>query len=381
MLLCVASLHGNEPAGITALERTLQTLAAGSISMRGDFVGFRGNLRALEAGKRFVDEDLNRVWQPDRVAAILESLRAETAGEDGASLPMVGSTELTEQRELLAAIREAVREVRGQVYVLDLHTTSSESAPFSTLDDTLSNRELALRLPIPVVLGLDEQIDGPMLQYFDRLGWHSVGIEGGLHTADSSIEAHEDAVWLLLTGLGLVQARDVSDLEERRTRLAERARGLPRVVDVRYHHVVAEEDRFRMHPGFENFEPVRRGQKLGVDREGPVRSPKSGRIFLPLYQRQGDDGFFIVRRLNPTWLGVSKFLRKAGADRIATWLPGVRAHPDRDDAVVLSPLARNRAVIGLLHLLGFNAHRESGRLLMVRRVETPNPEPKLDLRL
>lgn len=349
--------------------------------MRGDLVGLRGNLRALAAGTRFVDEDLNRVWQRDRVAAILASLRTEEPSPGGASLPMVGNAELAEQRDLLAAIREEVRRARGPVYVIDLHTSSSESAPFTTLGDTLQNRRLALRLPIPVVLGLEEQIDGAMLQYFDRLGWPSVGIEGGLHTADSSVQAHEDAVWLFLATLDLVRPQDIPEYEERCVRLARLARGLPRVMDIRYRYEVTERDAFRMNPGFANFDPVRRGQELGVDREGTVRSPLSGRIFLPLYQRQGDDGFFIVRRLNPTWLRVSQLLRQVGADRFATWLPGVQAHPDRDDAVVLSPLARNRAVIGLLHLLGFNALRESGRLLMVRRLETSSPDPELDLRL
>ena len=134
-----------------------------------------------------------------------------------------------------------------------------------------------------------------------------------------------------------------------------------------------------MRPGYANFQRVKAGEVVGNDRKGPVRAPKSGRIFLPLYQDQGDDGFFIVRRLAPVWLGVSRFLRSAGADRLATWLPGVHAHPERDDAVTLSWIARNRALVGLLHLLGFNARRESGRVLMVRRVEAPDPEPELDL--
>jgi succinylglutamate desuccinylase len=291
---------------------------------------------------------------------------------------MIGTAELAEQRDLLAAIRAEVRSARGPIYVLDLHTTSSESIPFTTLGDTLQNRALALALPIPVVLGLEEQIDGAMLQYFDRLGWRSIGVEGGAHGSEASVDAHEDAVWLILDDLGIIPADRHADIRRRRTRLGQETRGLPRVVDVRYRHEISPSDGFAMKPGYRNFAPIRALQALGTDRNGPVLAPLRGRVFLPLYQKQGDDGFFVVRRVHPAWLAVSRTLRRAGADRFATWIPGVQHHPSRSDAVILAPWARNRLVIGILHLMGFNARRERGSLLMIRRIESPNPDPTLD---
>ena len=379
LLLCIASLHGNEPAGAAALERVLAELSARALPMRGDVVGLRGNLRALAAGKRFIDEDLNRVWQRDRVAAALASLRnggpaAGGRAEDGDARS--ASAEYLEQRDLLAAILEESRGARGTIYVLDLHTTSSDSAPFTTLGDTLQNRELAFKLPVPVILGLEEQIDGAMLQYFDRLGWRNIGIEGGRHGAAASVEAHEDAVWTLLEALGLLDAGSAPESAEHRRRLSRRAEGLPRVLDVRYRHPISDEDEFRMHAGFTNFDRIQAGDELGEDRSGPVRAVRGGRVFLPLYQRQGDDGFFIVRPLAPAWLLVSRWLRVTGADRLATWLPGVRAHPERSEAVVVAEWARRGAVFGLLHLLGFNARGDG---VMVRRVEGPGREPESEL--
>ena len=131
-----------------------------------------------------------------------------------------------------------------------------------------------------------------------------------------------------------------------------------------------------MHAGFRNFDPVRAGDEVGADRAGPVRAASAGRLFLPLYQRQGDDGFFIVRQLAPAWLVVSRLLRVTGADRVAPWLPGVRPHPARSDAVVVARWARNRGVIGLLHLMGFTARGESGGAVMVRRQEGPARQPE-----
>lgn len=376
LVICIAALHGNEPAGIGALERVLGVLSANRVRMRGDLVGLLGNLQAHKAGTRFIDEDLNRVWQRDRVDALLESLGSGGSTRDGDGASMVGSAELAEQRDLLAAFQSEHRRARGPIHVLDLHTTSSESAPFTTLGDTLQNRALALRLPVPVVLGLEEQFDGAMLHYFDRVGWVNIGIEAGQHEAASSIDAHEEAVWILLEALGLIDEENAPGRGDRRARLARRAEGLPRVLDVHYRHVVSEEDEFRMHPGFRNFDVVEAGRELGADRCGPVRTALAGRVFLPLYQRQGDDGFFIVRQRARVWLTVSWILRTVGADRVAAWLPGVRPHPARSDAVVLARWTRNRWVIGLLHLLGFTARGESGGAVMVRRPERPARQPE-----
>jgi hypothetical protein len=375
MLLCVAGLHGNEPSGNHAMDRVLHRLRETGVPIRGDLVALTGNLAALQRVVRFIDEDMNRVWQKDRVMAVLESLRSGVEGG-----PMVGSAELAEQVDLMAAIREAVKDARGPVHVLDLHTTSAESAPFTTLGDTLQNRKLARALPVPAVLGLEEQIDGAMLQYFDMLGWAGIGIEGGKHEAPESIDRHEDAVWVLLESLRMIEGRDVPDLEFRRTRLASAAAALPEVVDVRYRHAVAPEDEFVMKPGFPNFVPVSKGQHLGQDVNGPVTAPLSGLLFLPLYQKLGDDGFFIVRAVRPVWLTVSRWLRERGLDQYATWIPGVIAHPGRNDAVVLARWADNRLVLDLLHLLGFNALHDRGQVVMIRRLESAAEGSELDLR-
>jgi succinylglutamate desuccinylase len=374
MLLCVAGLHGNEPSGNHAVARVLEDIRERGVEIAGDLVGVTGNLAALREGIRFIDEDLNRVWQRDRVLSVLDSLRrgAETS-------PMVGSAELAEQRELLATIREAVGQARGKVLVLDLHTTSAESAPFTTLGDTLQNRKMARAIPVPAVLGLEEQIEGAMLQYFDLLGWAGIGIEGGQHDAEASIDAHEDVIWVLLERLGMVDAAAAS-IQERHGRLASAATNLPQVVDVRYRHEVSPEDGFVMDAGYPNFVEVSQGQRLGHDRNGPVLAPMGGLLFLPLYQKLGDDGFFIVRAVRPMWLTISRKLRQWGLDRSATLVPGVIAHPDREDAVVLARWATNRCVIGILHLLGFNALHERGRMVMVRRVESAEEGSPLDLR-
>jgi succinylglutamate desuccinylase len=378
-LLCLAGLHGNEPAGVQALERVLRALDRDRPEIRGDLVGLAGNLAALERGRRFIDEDLNRVWQRARVEAILASegaeqdlkLSRESGHHPGAELlGLAGSSEYREQRDLLLSLRQALDDARGTVFVLDLHTTSAESAPFATLGDTRANREFALKLPLPIVLGLEEQIDGAMLEHLDQVGLVGIGIEGGAHEAGQSVDAHEDSLWLALAALGMLEPKAIPDLEGHRARLAHGSRGLPQVLEVRYRHEIRPGDGFQMLPGFRNFEPVEEGQVIGSANSGLVRVPETGRIFLPLYQEQGDDGFFIVHDVNPAWLRVSALLRGFHVDRLAPLIPGVQRHPDRTDAFVLGSRP-NRVVIGLLHLLGFTKRVERGQVLMIRRAEHP----------
>jgi hypothetical protein len=42
-------------------------------------------------------------------------------------------SELLEQRELLTVIREAINRARGEIYFVDLHTTSAHGQPFATV--------------------------------------------------------------------------------------------------------------------------------------------------------------------------------------------------------------------------------------------------------
>jgi len=50
-----------------------------------------------------------------------------------------------------------------------------------------------------------------------------------------------------------------------------------------------------MNPGFANFDPIRRGRVLAGKASGPVAAPFSGVLLMPLYQKLGEDGFFIGR--------------------------------------------------------------------------------------
>jgi succinylglutamate desuccinylase len=89
-----------------------------------------------------------------------------------------------------------------------------------------------------------------------------------------------------------VQNADVRTLHDQL--LQENSANLPRLTQLVYVHSIKPEDQFKMNPGFVNFQPVGKNDALGWDRNGEVYSPCAGYVLMPLYQEQGDEGFFIV---------------------------------------------------------------------------------------
>jgi len=351
LVLCVGGIHGNEPAGVLALRRVAERLEAERPAFRGRFVAVAGNLPALRAGRRFVDRDLNRGWTVRRVAETLER---------------PATTEDHEQAELLGILVPAIREASGEIYLVDLHTTSSTSPPFVTLSDSLETRTFAQRLDMPLVLGIEEEIDA-MVDYLSGFGAVAIGVEAGRHDAPASVDVHEAALWLAFVAAGcLPEDTDVVDVAACRRRIETAREGLPGVFEVIYRRAIGPGDAFRMLPGLENFRPVKAGEVVARDADGPVPVPMRGRLFLPLYQAQGDDGFFLVRPVRPVWLTVSRMLRRLGVPRLLPLLPGVRRSPRRPDTFVVSRRVARWLVNEIFHLLGYRRVRETRRHVVFR---------------
>ncbi len=355
-LVVVGGLHGNEPAGVRALRRVIRALEPRKRELRGDFVGLVGNRAALARGRRFLERDLNRAWTAERVDRLRER------GPDPA-----GGPEEREQHELLTALDRLVEEARGPVSVLDLHTTSGLGGPFSTVADTLRNRALALHLPVPLILGLEELVDGTLLDYLDRRGLVTVLFEGGQHEEARAVDRCEDAVWIAVAAVGLLAESRLPRVAEARKRLSRETRRLPKVLEMRYRQPIEECSEFRMRPGYRNFQPVTAGEILARENGDPVRAPEDGRVLMPLYQEQGEDGFFMVREFRPMWLHVSALLRRLGVGRFAHWLPGVRRDPERPGVLVVDRRVARGVALQLFHLLGYRRHHEEGDVLVVVR--------------
>lgn len=354
-VVITGGVHGNEPAGCAAALRVLARLRADAMPLRGELWGVAGNLRALAAGRRFIDRDLNRRWLREDIARIVNA-GPEEAAEDH------------EQLELLEVLAPLLARGGPPVVFFDLHSTSGPAAPFSCMADVLRNRKIALALPIPVVLGLEEVLDGSLLGYLCDLGHIGVAVEGGQHADPDTIDCHESAVWIMLVAAGALAPEDVPDLAAHRGRLAGRALGLPPVAEIRHRHVVRRDrEPFVMLPGFENFQPVTRGQIVAHDARGPVHAPIAGLMLLPRYQGLGDDGFFIGRAVSPLALHVSAALRRLQLDRLVPLLPGIRRDPARADHFIADPRVARSRVVDVFHLFGYRHVRTVGADLVFTR--------------
>ncbi len=358
LVIGIGGMHGNEPAGALALQRALEILRAHDVPFRGKLVGFAGNRAALAQGRRYVNEDFNRVWSQERVRRI----RAEVSATDT-------TAEQREQRELLACLDDELAQRRGPVVCLDLHTTSAAGTPFVVMGDTLLNRRFGFRLRAPVVLGLEERLESTILNHLGEQGYVAVGFEGGQHESPAAVTTHLATIRTMLATAGCIRAEDFplpgGGLEPR----DEATDGLPPVVvEIRQHHVIRDGDDFVMEPGFTNFQPVERGQLLARDRRGPIRASESGQILMPLYQGQGNDGFFLIRRVRPFWLRLAEWLRRMRIDRLLPALPGVRRYQDAPGTLVVDPRVARWFVVELFHLLGFRKRQSrEGKLIVSRR--------------
>ncbi|NJC27329.1 M14 family metallopeptidase [Neolewinella antarctica] len=288
LVVAIGGIHGNEPAGVRALEKLFELLDEEpelnpGFTFRGELLALRGNLEGLSQGKRYIDADLNRIWRP-------------FIGKK----PVFQTSEDRELYELLACIEHAVEEAPlSELVFLDIHTTTADGGIFAVTGDDTPSLSLAAEMTVPVVKGMLSSFQGTTLHYFR--GDHfttdfpvrAVTFEAGSHNDPNSVELALAATINLIRALGCVRDEDVNTYHDELLRGA--ATHLPALTDLVYIHRITEADKFVMSPGFVNFQAVRKGDVVGRDRNGDVAVPDAGYLLMPLYQEQGDEGFFLLQ--------------------------------------------------------------------------------------
>jgi succinylglutamate desuccinylase len=358
-LLVTGGIHGNEPAGVHAAERVLAQLQEREPDLRGRLVALRGNLSALSTRRRFLSRDLNRGWSDAAITRTRARDERERSPED------------REQLELLEAFEEVERTASGPILFVDLHTSSAEGSPFLCLADTIDNRRLGMSTGVPIILGIEENIAGASLEWFADRGIAGFAVEGGQHDSDEAVDNHEAVLWGLLVELGMLAA-DFVDLAPHRERLRRAVGDAPPIVEITHREEIAPEHAFRMEPGFVNFARVAKGALLARNRDGEIRAPSACHVMLPLYQEQGDDGFFLARRVRWFWLWLAKWLRAMRLGGLLPVLPGISRAPDDRNTLLADPRVARWFVVEVFHLLGFRKEsRRGNRLAFSRRVSRP----------
>ena len=351
-LIVIGGLHANEPAGIEAAERLHASIASGSLTLNaGRLVSLRGNLAALSASTpkrdRYIDEDLNRAF----------------VGE----VPPEGerTVEQRERAELSQLLDSIVGERNGPVYLLDLHTVSSDSPPFMVLEDSLPARRFASSFPLPKILGLEEELTGLLIDdATHRLGTVSCIVESGRHDDPRSADVHEALLLIALEALAMAAPGTTTRRGEQPRAVAAEMAGAHtrRFYDFRQRVVIRDES-FTMRSGATAFSRVRAGQTvLATERSRLVTAEANGLLFMPNRQesrRIGDDGCFVVERVGEFWLRLSAFLRTREVLHrlLPALLPGIRRHPDEAHTILVAPEYAAVLRRQFLHMMGYRLVR------------------------
>ena len=254
----IGGIHGDEPCGPVAIER----LVAESPAVRRPVKLIVANEEALDAGVRFLDEDLNRAFPGD--------VDAES-----------------HERRLAAALS---RELRGCT-TLSLHSTQSYAEPFALVDrvDAVT-RAICPRLPISVVVETDRFTDGRLIEHP-----HTIEVECGLQGTDEAAENGYDLVRAFL------DATDVLDDDDERVPAATRATttGDGEVVVYRLLDPIPKSKEGTHEVFATNFEHVDAGDRFAATDGSPVVADRS---FYPvLLSANGYEEIFgyIAERVGP----------------------------------------------------------------------------------
>jgi predicted deacylase len=278
VVVIVAGIHGNEPAGLEAAARVLDDLRAPGIALSARVVVVAGNVRGLAVSERYAVRDLNRGWSEAQLARLRAQPFSALHAED------------LEQRELADTI-DAITAGHARVVLVDCHTTSAPGVPFVLYGNKPEARAFVAGFPIPVISGIVDKVEGVLSEFASSRGHVAFSVEGGQHDAPEARDALEAIIWLTLKNAGVVDGADI--YVDAAHDVLDAMRGdLPRMVDVVSRHAISADDDFVMERGFRCIDRIKKGQLLARDKNGELRAEEDGVVVLPLYQKLGSDGFF-----------------------------------------------------------------------------------------
>ena len=350
-LIFFGGIHGNELSGIYALKAVLDELNLKKPAFKGNIYALAGNLQAIKKNQRYIGKDLNRIWFPNTLIP----------REERSSI-----TEYSEKIDIVSRLIDIVSNGRP-TYLFDLHTTSSHSMPFISISDTLKNRQIIEGIPVNLVLGLEELLDGPMFSFFSEMGLPAILFEAGQHEAISSYENHIAFIWMMLRQVRSIKQKEIPDYHIYEETLKKSSPGGNKLFEIKYRYLIEDGERFKMKHGFVNFQHVDKGEEIASNKTGKITARRSGYIFMPLYQSQGCDGFFIVTEIKNIWFKFSSRTRKWKLDKTLIMLPGIRKSENGMKGFVINKSVARYKIIPILHLLGYRKVKDEGHVLSMTR--------------
>lgn len=337
-VIALGGIHGNERAGLNALLKVFKTIEEEKVALKGNFYGISGNINAIKDNIRFKNVDLNRIWTKEEIL----KLQFENDLE----------IESQEQKEIYVIIKEILNKEKGPFYFLDLHTTSSDTQPFITISDSLNNRKYSSCFSIPTVLGIEEYLDGPLLTYINEFGHIALGFEAGQHDKEVSVDNCVAFLWLALVAAKCVNEKEVKKYSFYKNSLSLFTEQQD-FYTIDYKYTIKPFERFEMVKGYKNFQEIVKHETLAHSNGNEIEASQRGKIFMPLYQEKGDDGFFIISRISIFWLYTSRIVRKLHFHQFLKLLPGVSSKKSKPHTLIVNPKTAKFLAVEVFHLFGY----------------------------
>ncbi len=340
-VLFFGGIHGNEPSGVQALEHVFAEVEKLGIDIRGTVYGIRGNIPALKEQKRFLSSDLNRMWTRKGIEGIKKKNHEERRDEE------------KELEQIYHLLKEVLASKPPPYYFIDFHTTSSQTLPFITINDAMINRKFAKIFPVPVILGIEEYLEGPLLSYINEKGYVTISFESGQHFKQESAANSIAFTWLTMMITGSMQPHPDIDKKALCEQLRLSANGNRNFYEVIHRHKITSDDKFEMLLGAQSFEHLKKGTEFARYNGEVISAEKDTILFMPLYQDQGEEGFFLIRKI-PKWaLRFSAFLRHIRFDNFLTWLPGINRVSEKSESLMVNLNVARFFSKPFFHLVGY----------------------------
>ena len=269
-VLILGAVHGDEPCGAFAVHELLHRIMGGDVPLlRGQLTLGIGNPQALSQDVRYVKENLNRLC--------LEPTGSETPIND----------ERQRAQELMGLIR-------GQQYLLDLHSTRLPTDPYLIAEAEVLSMARTLGFP-NIVSGWGALNSGALAGdtegYGLRHGVTSFTAECGQHDAPLTFLEAIEAAKRLLAELHMIPAypRPHAAAEPTLHTIASAYLKPPSG----FHYAPALTVR--------NFAQVREGEVIGYAGEEPVLAPFAASLVLPKdpQRMQVGEELFLLARCSP----------------------------------------------------------------------------------
>jgi len=168
-LLVLGAIHGNEKCGTKAIQNIIREIESGHLIVSQGSVTFLpiSNPKAYIENKRFIDENLNRVFSTEHLGNAYEA----------------------------ALAKEIMDEIKQCDYILDIHSYTSGSGPFvfqDSLNEFTQDFISALKIS-PIFVGWEDMYEAAggsytTLSYAHQIGKNGATIECGQHNDPESVE-------------------------------------------------------------------------------------------------------------------------------------------------------------------------------------------------